>query len=250
MMTEYKNSWLKDEERIDDLQRDGLMIIQHPGKFCFGIDAVLLSGFCRLHRSYKVVDFGTGTGILPILLFAKTGAEHFVGIEIQPAMADMASRSVKMNGLADRISIINGDLKEASAMLGKNCYEAVVCNPPYYKVGGGKRNPVRELEIARHEVMCTIEDVVRESRAILKENGHFFMIYTASRLAEVLCLLSKSSLQPKRIRLIYPYAGKDANLFMVEAVKGGREGMIVESPLIVYREPGIYTDEVKDIYSS
>ncbi len=243
-------AWTKEGERIDDLQRDGLFIIQHPGKFCFGIDAVLLSGFCRLHKSYEVADLGTGTAILPILLSAKSGAKHFVGLEIQEDMADMALRSVRMNGLDDRISIIYGDLKESSSILGKNCYEAVVCNPPYYRVGGGKRNPCRELEIARHEVMCTIEDIVRESQAILKQSGHLFMIYTASRLSEVLSLLSKKGLQPKRLRLVHPFKDKDANLFMVEAVKGGHEGMVVEPPLIVYKKPGFYTDEVRALYSS
>lgn len=247
---DIENVWIKEGERIDDLQRDGLFIIQHPGKFCFGIDAVLLSGFCRLHHSYRVVDLGTGTGILPILLSAKTNARHFVGIEIQADMADMASRSVNMNNLSERISIINGDLKEVSSLLGKNCYEAVVCNPPYFKIGGGRRNPSKELEIARHEVMCTIEDIVRESQALLKQNGHFFMIYTASRLSEAICLLSKSGLQPKRLRLVHPFDHRDANLFMIEAVKGGRDGMVVEPPLIVYKEPGVYTDELQDLYRS
>lgn len=247
---DIENVWIKEGERIDDLQRDGLFIIQHPGKFCFGIDAVLLSGFCRLHHSYRVVDLGTGTGILPILLSAKTNARHFVGIEIQSDMADMASRSVNMNNLSERISIINGDLKEASSLLGKNCYEAVVCNPPYFKIGGGRRNPSKELEIARHEVMCTIEDIVRESQALLKQNGHFYMIYTASRLSEAICLLSKSGLQPKRLRLVHPFDHRDANLFMIEVVKGGRDGMVVEPPLIVYKEPGVYTDEVQDLYRS
>ncbi|MBP5292183.1 MAG: tRNA1(Val) (adenine(37)-N6)-methyltransferase [Lachnospiraceae bacterium] len=247
---DIENVWIKEGERIDDLQRDGLFIIQHPGKFCFGIDAVLLSGFCRLHHSYRVVDLGTGTGILPILLSAKTNARHFVGIEIQADMADMASRSVSMNNLSERISIINGDLKEVSSLLGKNCYEAVVCNPPYFKIGGGRRNPSKELEIARHEVMCTIEDIVRESQALLKQNGHFFMIYTASRLSEAICLLSKSGLQPKRLRLVHPFDHRDANLFMIEVVKGGRDGMVVEPPLIVYKEPGVYTDEVQDLYRS
>ena len=247
---DIENVWIKEGERIDDLQRDGLFIIQHPGKFWFGIDAVLLSGFCRLHHSYRVVDLGTGTGILPILLSAKTNARHFVGIEIQADMADMASRSVSMNNLSERISIINGDLKEVSSLLGKNCYEAVVCNPPYFKIGGGRRNPSKELEIARHEVMCTIEDIVRESQALLKQNGHFFMIYTASRLSEAICLLSKSGLQPKRLRLVHPFDHRDANLFMIEVVKGGRDGMVVEPPLIVYKEPGVYTDEVQDLYRS
>jgi tRNA1Val (adenine37-N6)-methyltransferase len=237
-------------ERIDDLQRDGLRIIQHPGRFCFGIDAVLLSGFCRAKRRDKVVDLGTGTGILPILLSAKTAASHFTGIEIQPEMAEMAARSVAMNGLSSRVRIVAGDLKEASTLLGKNAFEVVVSNPPYFKAGGGKANPSKDLEIARHEVCCTLEDVIREAGALLKQSGHFFLICTASRLSEAMNLAQQYKLQPKRLRMIHPFADAEANLFLMEAVKGGPPGIRVEKPLVVYQTKGVYTDEVIAIYQA
>ena len=241
---------LRSGERIDDLQLNGLCIIQNPQQFCFGIDAVLLSHFCRLRRGDRVADLGTGSGILPILLSAKSEAEHFTGIEIQKDVADMAQRSVRMNGLEDRIDIVTGDLCEASALLGKQCVDAVCANPPYYKDGGGIGNGSRQLEIARHEVCCTLEDVVREAGSLLKMSGRFFLVSPAARLAEAFRLAPLYKMEPKRLRLVHPFARSDANLFMMEAVKGGRPGLKVGPPLIVYSEKGIYSDEVKRIYSN
>jgi len=239
---------VKPNERIDDLQRNQLKIIQNPEKFCFGMDAVLLSGFAKVKPGETVLDLGTGTGIIPLLLSAKTEASHLTGLEIQAESADMARRSVAMNGLEDRIRIIEGDIKDASKQLGAAVYDVVTCNPPYMIGQHGLKNPDMPKAIARHEVLCTFEDVARETARLLKPGGKFFLVHRPFRLAEIIGTLLSYKLEPKRMQLVYPFVDKEPNMVLLEASRGGNSRMTVEKPLIVYQKPGVYTSEIYDIY--
>lgn len=235
-------------ERIDELHRNGYQIIQKTDGFCFGMDAVLLSGFAAVKDGENALDLGTGTGIIPILLEAKTAGRHFSGLEIQHEMADMASRSVALNRLEDRIDIIEGDIREASRIFGRASFDVVTSNPPYMNDSHGLKNPDLPRAIARHEILCTLEDVVRETAALLRFGGRFYMVHRPRRLVDIICLLRQYGLEPKRLKFVHPFADKEANMVLVEAVRGGRTMMKVEKPLIVYREQGVYTSEIYDIY--
>lgn len=239
---------LKPGERIDDLMRSHFRIIQNPEKFCFGMDAVLLSGFARVKRGEKVLDLGTGTGILPLLLAAKTEGEHFTGIEIQPDMADMAGRSVLLNEVEDRIDIVCGDLRQSSARFGKAAFDVVVSNPPYMKESHGLKNPDDAKATARHEVSCTLEDVIREASDTLRSGGRFYLVHRPRRLAEIFCCLREHRLEPKQLRMVHSRADSEANMVLIEAVRGGGAWLKVLPPLIVYREPGVYNEEIRTIY--
>lgn len=240
--------WLKEGERFDDLDRNGYRIIQSEGRFCFGMDAVLLSGFAKVKEGECVLDLGTGTGIIPILLRAKTKGKHFVGLEIQKESADMARRSVAYNHLEGEIEIVTGDLKEASLLFGAASFDVVTSNPPYMLSSHGLINPDPALAAARHELLCNFEDVVRESAKVLKPNGHLFLVHRPFRLPELIRTLSLYKLEPKRMRLVYPYIEKEPNMVLLECVKGGKPRLLVEKPLIIYQSPNVYTDEIYDIY--
>ena len=239
---------LKPDERLDDLNRNGYRIIQNPKKFCFGMDAVLLSGFASAPAGSRVLDLGTGTGIIPILMAAKTGGEYFTGLEIQAESADMARRSVILNGLDEKIDIVEGDIKEASRIFGAASFDIVTSNPPNMQGGGGLKNPDLPKTIARHEILCTLEDVVREAAAVLKTGGHFFMVHRPTRLVDIFELMRRYKMEPKRMKMVHPYADQEANMVLVEGVRGGRPMLITEKPLIVYREKGVYTKEIYDVY--
>ncbi|MBP5745967.1 MAG: tRNA1(Val) (adenine(37)-N6)-methyltransferase [Lachnospiraceae bacterium] len=239
---------LKEHERIDDLQRNGYKIIQDPCRFCFGMDAVLLSGFARADKGDQVLDLGTGTGIIPILMEAKTEASHLIGLEIQEESADMARRSVALNGLEKKIDIVTGDIRQADKLFGKSTMDVVTSNPPYMIGQHGLKNPDSEKAIARHEVLCTLEDVVKAAASLLKPGGNFFMVHRPFRLTEIMTCLSKYKLEPKRMRLVYPFVDKEPNMVLIEANRGGRSRLTVEKPLIVYKEQGVYTDEIYEVY--
>ena len=242
-------SLIKPGERLDDLERNGLKIIQDPSRFCFGMDAVLLSGFARVRPGGTVIDLGTGNGIIPILLSAKTEGKHFTGLEIQPENADIASRSIAYNNIGDRVSIVEGDICRASEIFGRSVFDVVTTNPPYMLNDHGLKNPDSAKAIARHEILCTLDDILRESAALLKPNGRIFMVHRPFRLAEIICGLKQYRLEPKRMRLVYPFIDKEPNMVLIEAVRGGNPRMTVEKPLIVYTSPGVYTDEIRNIYS-
>ena len=238
---------LCDGESLDDLQ-NGYSIIQSEKGFRYGMDAVLLSGYASVRPGEKVLDMGTGTGILPILLAAKTPGESFTGLEIQEKSACMARRSVAYNGLQDRIRIVTGDIKEAAAVFGPASFDVVVSNPPYMTGNHGLLNAEQSRAIARHEVLCTLEDLVRETARVLTSRGRFYLVHRPFRLAEIISVLKAYHLEPKRMRLVYPYVDKEPNMVLLEACRGGNPRIQVEKPLIVYEKPGVYTDEIREIY--
>lgn len=235
-------------ERIDELQRNGYRIIQNPERFCFGMDAVLLSGFAWAKKQERCLDLGCGNGIIPILMEAKTEGKHFTGLEIQPESADMARRSVALNGLQDRIDIVEGDIKDASKIFGESSFHVVTTNPPYMTAQHGLTNLYEAKTIARHEVLCNLEDIIRESARLLMPGGRFYMVHRPFRLAEIISLMVQYRMEPKRMRLVYPYVDREPNMVLIEGLRGGKSRMTVEKPLIVYKEPGKYTDEIYDVY--
>ena len=244
-----KENLLKPGERIDDLQREGYAIIQNPSKFCFGMDAVLLTGFSNLKKNDKVADLGTGTGIIPILLEAKNKGSLFYALEIQEESVDMANRSVILNGLEEKIKIVQGDIKEASSLLGRASFDVVTSNPPYMTNSHGLVNEGEPKAIARHELLCSLEDVIREASALLKENGRFYMVHRPFRLAEIFAQMNKYRLEPKRMRMVHPYVDKEPNMVLIEGIKGAKPMIKVESPLIVYDSPNVYNKEIYEIYN-
>lgn len=243
-----EKDFLRDGERFDDLQRNNYKIIQNPDKFCFGMDAVLLSHFTTLRKRDNVLDLGTGTGILPILLSAKTDAEHFDALEIQEESVDMAKRSVMFNHLEDRINIIHGDIKEASSIFDVASFDAITTNPPYMNNNHGLKNPDMPKAIARHEILCTFDDIARESSRLLKPHGRLYMVHRPFRLAEIINTLNKYRLETKRICLVYPFIDKEPNMVLIEAVKDGNPMVKFEPPIIVYEAPGKYTKQIMKIY--
>ncbi len=239
---------LRPGERIDDLQRNGYRIIQDPSRFCFGMDAVLLSGFAKAGEGARVLDLGTGTGIIPILMEAKTDAAQLIGLEIQKESAEMARRSVNLNNLQDKIQIVDGDIKEAGQIFDAASFDVITSNPPYMINQHGLQNPDSPKAIARHEVMCTLEDVVAAAAKLLKPGGKLFMVHRPFRLAEIMVMMSKYKIEPKRMRLIYPFVDHEPNMVLIEGVRGGKPRMTVEKPLIIYKEQGVYTQELLKEY--
>lgn len=250
MTEQTEKNFLRPGERLDDLQRNGYRIIQDPGRFCFGMDAVLLSGFAAetIRPGAGILDMGTGTGIIPLLLAARTKESRLTGLEIQPESADMARRSVALNRLEERISIIQGDIKEAGELFAAASFDVVTCNPPYMIGQHGLTNPEAPKAIARHEILCTFEDVAANAARLLCPGGSFYLVHRPFRLAEIMSVLMKYRLEPKRMQLVYPYADREPNMVLLQAVRGGKSRLQVQKPLIIYREPGVYTDEIYEIY--
>lgn len=239
---------LKPGERIDDLQRNGYGIIQNPERFCFGMDAVLLSSFAKVKPGERVLDLGCGNGIIPILMEAKTEGEQFFGLEIQEESADLARRSVALNHLENKIEIITGDMKEAVNIFGAASFHVITMNPPYMTGNHGLTNPKDAKAIARHEITCSLEDMIANASKVLKSKGRFYMVHRPFRLAEIMTLMVKYHLEPKRMRLVYPFVDKEPNMVLIEGLKGGNSRITVEPPLIVYERPGVYTDELRKMY--
>lgn len=239
---------LREGERIDDLQLAGLRILQKEQGFKFGMDAVLLADFARVDERDRAADFGTGTGILPLLLAGRGRAAHIDAFEIQPDMAEMAARSVALNGLDDRISVHNVPVEEADTIVQPGSLDAIICNPPYGVAGTTLLNPEKKLSMARHQTEDGLAAWFRMAYRLLRGKGRFAMIYPAPRMLEVMMALSKARLEPKRFRLIYPYEDKPANLVLIEAMKDAKPMLHPEPPLIVYQPDGGMTPELKRIY--
>ena len=256
---------VKPGERIDDLQRAGLRIIQDPARFCFGMDAVLLSAYVQMKKARRGLDLGTGNGIIPILLSDRTDCASLTGLEIQPASVDLALRSVALNGLQDRIHIVSGDIREADRIFAAASFDFITCNPPYRPVGTGRitgnafmkedmaQSPDLSYDpraIARHELLCTFDDVAEAAARLLRPGGHFYLVHRPLRLSQIISVLCARGLEPKRMRLVYPHADQAPNLVLLDCVRGGAPELRVEPPLIVYGEDGKYTRELREIYKS
>ena len=235
-------------ERIDDLGRRGYRIIQNRTRFCFGVDAVLLSWFADVRKGERVVDLCSGTGIVPLLMDARYGAGDYTGLEILPDLADMANRSAMLNDVETHVRFIRGDVKDAAELLGKGQFQAVTVNPPYMPAGSGLRNPDREMAIARHEILCTLEDVVRAAKSLLETGGRFYMVHRPGRLPEILSVMEAYRIAPERAVFVHPFADKDAAMVLISGISGGRNRMRTEAPLILYEAPGKYTEQVLKIY--
>lgn len=241
---------IRNGERLDDLHRNNYKIIQSPQFFSFGLDAVLLSAFAKIGKREKCLDLCCGNGIVPILLAARfpDADSTFCGIEIQKELADMAARSVALNGLENRISIVHGDIKDGEKIFGHGVFDVITANPPYIELGGGLENISEEKNLARHELACTLEDVCQSASRLLRFGGQFYMVHRPNRLADIVSALRKFGLEPKLLRFIQPAAGREPNTLLIMAAKGGKAFLRVEAPLIVYGEDSKYTREVYDIY--
>ena len=248
VLTEEQKQFVNQGERVDSLERNGLVLLQNPKKFCFGMDAVLLSGFACIKPEEKVLDMGTGNGIIPVLLSAKTEAKEIYGLEIQEEVRDMADRSVRINGLEKRVHIISGDIKDASKRFGASSFDVITSNPPYMIDQHGIRNPEDAKYIARHEALCTLNDIMRETAKILKPRGRCYLVYRPFRLAELFMEMKAVGIEPKKMRLVYPFIDKEPNMVLVEGIRGANPRLTVEKPLIVYESEGKYTREILDIY--
>lgn len=240
---------LKEGERMDDLNLKGYQIIQNPKFFCFGMDAVLLSSFTEVKEGETVLDLGSGNGIIPILLEAKTKGKSFVGLEIQYQNVDMARRSILFNNLIDKVQIDNGDIKEIKEYYKYESFDVVTSNPPYMNEGGGLINLHEAKTIARHEVLCSLEDIIYAASYVLKNKGRFYMVHRPHRLADIMILLRKYRLEAKELRMVHPYIDKAPNMVLIQAVKNARALLKVSKPLIVYNEKGKYNEEIKELYN-
>lgn len=243
-----KSDLIKDGECIDDLQRAGLYIIQKEKGFKFGMDAVLLSGYANIHKNEDVIDLCSGNGIVPLLLYAKTNAGRICGIEIQKEIAEMAQRSVEYNKLTDKIEIVCGDVKEATEKFGKASFDVVTVNPPYMKADAGLKNPNDFKAIARHEVMLSLDELVKSTSELLVPNGRVYMIHRPFRLTEIIENFHKYGIEIKKMRMVYPFIDKEPNMVLLEGIKGAKPYLVNEKPLIVYKEKDKYTEEILETY--
>lgn len=242
------NSFLNENEVYEDLMCNGLGIIQKKDGFRFGMDAVLLSGFARIERDENVVDLCSGSGILPLLLSAKTNGGHFTGIELVPETADRARRSVAANNLSEKITILEQDVRNAADILGKNCFDVVTCNPPYIKEGAGAKSPMDERAIARHEICLTLEQVIDQASKLLKPNGRLYVVHRPFRLTELIVHMDRAKIPMKRLRMVHAYKDREPTLVLAEGIKGAKPYLNVDSPLIVYNDQGEYTPELRKCY--
>lgn len=232
-------------EKIEDLGLKGYKVIQDKSEFCFGSDAILLSRFARPKKGARVLDLCTGTGIIPVLLWGLHTLSSIDAVEIVPRVAQMAQRTMKMNNLEESIRVICADLKDAPKIYGKRAFDVVTCNPPYMHAGGGIVNPSDNLAIARHEIACTLDDVVRVSKSVLKPCGKLFMVHRSDRLCDVIATFRKYKIEPKRLQIVYPSSKKEASLILIEGAEGGRPQLRLEKPLFMYDDDGNYLQNLK-----
>ena len=247
-MDNNKSIYVRDNESIDDLQLKGLNLIQKIDGFKFGVDAVLLSDFANVKKKHRAIDLCTGTGIIPFLLYGKYEPTEIYGLEIQEDMVEMARRSTKLNSLEEKIVFVNEDLKNIEYLKKLEKFDVVTVNPPYKLNNAGIINHSDKLAIARHEVLCNLEDVISASRILLKDNGRLFMVHRPERLADIFTLMRKYKIEPKRVKMVHPKIGKMPNIVLVEGQRDGGAYLKWEPPLYVYDENGKYTKDIDLIY--
>lgn len=243
---------LKENERIDDLQYKGLKIIQNTKGFCFGIDSVILSDFAKnIKKGSKVVDLGTGTGIIGLLLCKKTELKEIVGMEIQKEVAEMANRSIKLNKLEDKFKILNTDINKIfeDKLLEKNKFDVVVMNPPYKEKGTGKINEVDSKIISRHEVKATLSDFIKVASNLLKDKGEIYIVHKPERMPDIIQKMRENKIEPKEIKTVYSNKKTEASLILIKGIKGANKFFKILEPLYIYEENGEYTKEIKEIYN-
>lgn len=241
---------LKENERIDDLEYEGLKIIQNTEGFCFGIDSILLSNFANeIKKESKIIDLGTGTGIIAILLCTKIENSKVIGVEIQKEVYEMAKRSISLNKLNEKITLINTNIKELEKYEELGTFDAVVTNPPYKKVNTGIQNENEKKLISRHEITANLEDFIKISSKLLKDKKDFYMVHRPNRLVDIIELLRKHKLEPKKMQFVYPKEQKEPNLVLIKATKNAKPFLKIEKNLIIYNDEGNYTDEILKIYN-
>ena len=241
---------LNEDERIDDLQLKGLKIIQNPKWFCFGIDSVLLSDFVNnIKNNSFVLDLGTGTGILPILLCGKTNLKRVIGIEVQQDVAEIAKRNIELNNLKDRFNVINDNINNIDKYFGKNEFDVIITNPPYKKNNDGVKNENKQKLISRHEILATLEDFIKVASYCLKDRGSFYMVHKVERLVDIICHMRKYKIEPKRLRFVFTNEKSKPTLVLIEGVKNAKPFLKIDSNIYIYNEDGEYTTQIKEIYS-
>jgi tRNA1(Val) A37 N6-methylase TrmN6 len=242
---------LREGERLDDLQAGGLSIIQSDEVFSFSLDAVLLARYVTVRNKDRVLDLGTGNGVIPLLLTTRRPdpRAEIVGLELQERLAEMARRSVEGNGLTEQVRIVQGDLREAKKLFEQESFDVVTCNPPYRPAGIGDPSQNPYVRIAKHEVTATLEDVVLAASRMCRYQGKFAMVHRPDRLAEIMAALKRHQFEPKRMLLVHPKATSRPNMVLIESIKGGRPELRIDPPLIVHREDGTYTQAVEDLYA-
>lgn len=233
-------------EKVEDLGLKGYRVIQDKRGFCFGSDAVLLSRFARPKKNARVLDLCTGSGVIPVIMWGLCPLSGIDAVELVPEVADMARRTMELNGLSDKIRVHCTDVKDTLKLFGRHCFDAVTCNPPYMNVGGGLVNPSDRLALARHEIACSLDDVVRAANDVLKPCGKLFMVHRADRACDVICTFRKYGIEPKRLKIVYPSEGKAASLILIEGVRGGRPQLRLEEAVFMYDKEGNYLQGLKE----
>ena len=240
---------LREDERLDDLMRSGRVIIQNENEFCFSMDSVLIAHFPKFKKNARIMDLGTGTGVIPLLIADEV--KEICAVELNPQAAELARRNVELNGLTEKIFVMEGDYRKHREIFKAESFDIVIANPPYTPIKNGEANKISGIARARHEFTATLEDVVTAARYALRFRGTFCMIHLASRLCEIVDALHRHQMEMKRLRMIQPKVGRDANLIMLEAVVGANVGNLkIMPPLIVHNEDGTYTDEIYEIYNT
>ena len=247
-MRDLDLSLVKDGETLDDLQLKDICIIQKREGFRFGIDAVLLANFANVKKKHKVMDLCTGTGIVPFIIKGKKEAEKIVGLEIQNEFVEMANRSIKINGFNDTMEFLHGDLKDKELLKSVGRFDVVTVNPPYKLEKSGIVNPNDKYAIARHEVMCNLDNVIEACRIVLKDNGRLYMVHRPERLADIFCIMRKYKIEPKRVQMVHPNTKKPANILLVEGQRDGGAYLKWEPPIYVYNDDGSFSKEINEIY--
>ncbi|WP_102399643.1 tRNA1(Val) (adenine(37)-N6)-methyltransferase [Haloimpatiens massiliensis] len=239
---------VREDETLDDLQLGGLCVIQKKEGFRFGVDAVLLANFSKVKSRDRVIDLCSGTGVIPFIIEGKRNPQYICGVEIQQDMVEMAKRSISYNKLEEKMEFINGDLKDNELLKNLGRFNVVTVNPPYKLKNSGITNLRDKDAIARHEILCTLEDVIKACRNLLKDNGRMYMVHRPDRLVDIVTLMRKYKIEPKRIRMVHPSVGKAPNIVLVEGQRDGGKFLKWDEPLYVHNEDGSYTEEIEKIY--